>query len=204
VDRPLRLALIGVVIVTMAACSSTASQSPTGSPAEGATATTGDQGTPTVSGALPSFVLPHNATELEALLPDKLGTETLTKTSSTGADFAQSGIADPDLVAWLQAQGRSLSDISVASAFGVNSGTLIFAFRINGLDSNTSMAALETSLNKDLETPIPWTTATFSGKTVRTAQQSDGTIYVYGVADLVFEVFAKDPAIAAEALSKLP
>jgi hypothetical protein len=208
VDRPLRLALIGVLIVTMAACSSTATQSPTGTPAVGATATVGEQGTPTPAEsptlALPSFVLPHDAAELEALLPDKLGTETLTKSSSTGAVFAQSGIADPDLVAWLQAQGKSLTDISVASAFGLTSGTSILAFRINGLPFATMISGLETALNKDLNTPIPWTSATIGGKTVQTAPQSEGTVYLYGVADIMFEVFAKDPAIAAEALSKLP
>jgi hypothetical protein len=208
VDRSLRLALIGVVIVTMAACSSTATQSPTGNPAGGATPTTGEQGTPIPAGspteALPSFVLPHNATELEALLPDKLGTETLTKTSSTGADFVNSGIADPDLIAWLQAQGKSLTDISVASAYGLTSGTFILAFRINGLPYATMISGLETALNKDLETPIPWTSATVGGKSVQSAPQRDGTLYVYGVADILFEVFTKDPAIAAEALSKLP
>jgi hypothetical protein len=208
VDRSIRVALFSALIVTMAACSSTATQSPTGTLAGGATPTTGEQGTPTPvespTGALPSFVLPHNAAELEALLPDKIGTETLTKTSSTGADFAQSSFADPDLVAWLQAQGKSLTDISTATAFGLTSGTLIIAFRINGVPFATMISGLETALNKDLETPIPWTTSTVGGKSVRSAPQRDGTLYLYGVSDILFEVFAKDPATAAEVLSKLP
>jgi hypothetical protein len=213
VDRPIRLALIGALVVIVAACSSTATQSPTGAqpsatPAGGATSTAVVEATPTAAGSasetIPPFELPHNAAELEALLPDKLGTESLTKTSSTGSDFAQSGFADPDLVAWLQAQGKSLTDISTASAFGLNSGTLILAFRINGVPFATMNSGLETALNKDLETPIPWTTSTVSGKTVRSAPQRDGILYLYGVADILFEVFAKDPAIAGEALSKLP
>ena len=207
-DRPVGLALIGVVIVTVAACSSTATQSPTGTPAGAATPTTAVQATPTPAGspteALPTFVLPHDAAELEALLPDKLGTETLVKTSSTGAEFAALGGSTPALVAWLQALGKSLDDISTATAFGPTSGTTISAFRVNGVDHSTLIASVAVLRLTGQSTTVPWTSGTFGGKSVQTTQYSGGIVYLYGIADIIFEVDSSDAALAAEALSKLP
>ena len=210
--RFLHVGLIGLLVFIVAACSSTPNQGPGSTPTPtSVTAQATPNATPTEAAggatpttALPSFALPHNATELEALLPDKAGTEPLTKTSSTGADFVGSASADPDIVAWLQSQGKALTDVSVASAYGATSGALILAFRINGVDSSATIAALQASMNKDLGSPIPWTPATVGGKSVVTSPASEGTVYVYGVSDLVFEVFAKDQATAAELLSKLP
>ncbi len=208
-DRPLRLALIGVVIVTMAACSSTATQSPT-TPAGGATPTTGEQGTPTPAGgateALPSFVLPHNAAELEALLPDTLGGVTLQKSSWTGTDFVSQNSSNTELTAFLQSLGKSLNDISAAAAFSPTFDNSIFAFRVNGVDHNILISEFQKAENSGLNTPIPWTPATVGGKSVlqATTDTAGEMIYLYGVADLFFEVTSSDPAIAAEALSKLP
>jgi hypothetical protein len=213
VDRSLRLAIIGVVMVTMAACSSTATQSPTGpagTPAGGATPTSAEQATPTpgetASGALPSFQLPHNAAELEALLPDTLGGVTLQKSSWSGADFVNQNSTSTELVAFLQSLGKSLSDISAAAAFSPTFDNSIFAFRVNGVDHNILISEFQKAENTGLDTPIPWTSATVGGKSVfqATTDTAGEMIYVYGVADLFFEVTSNDPAIAAEALSKLP
>jgi hypothetical protein len=210
VDRPVRLALIGVVIVTMAACSSTPTQSPTGTPAGGATPTSGEQGTPTTaespSGALPSFELPHNAAELEALLPDTLGGVTLQKSSWTGTDFVSQNSSNTELTAFLQSLGKSLNDISAAAAFSPTFDNSIFAFRVNGVDHNILISEFQKAENSGLDTPIPWTSATVGGKNVfqATTDTAGEMIYLYGVADLFFEVTSNDPAIAAEALSKLP
>ena len=209
-DRPLRLALIGVVIVTMAACSSTATESPTGTPAGGATPTVAGQATPTpaetASGALPSFQLPHNAAELEALLPDTLGGVTLQKSSWSGTDFVNQNSTNTELVAFLQSLGKSLSDISAAAAFSPTFDNSIFAFLVNGVDHNILISEFQKAENTGLDTPIPWTSATVGGKSVfqATTDTAGEMIYLYGVADLFFEVTSNDPAIAAEALSKLP
>jgi hypothetical protein len=208
VDRPVRLALIGVVIVTMAACSSTATPSPTGTPAGAATPTTAVQATSTPAGnpteALPSFVLPHDAAGLEALLPDKLGTETLVKTSSTGAEFAAQGGSTPALVAWLQGLGKSLADISTATAIAPTAETTILAFRVNGVDHSILIAGLQKAVDTGLSTTTPWTSGTVGGKSVQTTELGGGAVYLYGVADIIFEVYSNDAALSAEALSKLP
>lgn len=207
-DGPIRLAFIGVVMVTMAACSSAATQSPTGTPAGGATPTAAGEATPTPAGgsteALPSFVLPHDAAALEALLPDKLGTETLVKTSSTGAEFAAQGGSTPALVAWLQGLGKSLNDISTATAIGVASETTILAFRVNGVDHSILIPGLRTALGTGISTTTPWTSGTVGGKSVQTTTLPGGVVYLYGVVDILFEVYSTDAALAAEALSKLP
>ena len=211
--------LLGLVAVALVGCASTASQSPgatgsalaaaTGTPAA-ATATpteaaSGPAGTPTAS-----FALPHNATELEALLPDRIGADTLTKFSWSGPDFIKTANSDnAELVAWLQALGKSLNDVSAAGAFDIStsgSGGTILAFRVNGVDHSTLLSSLQTAIAKGMDTPPTWTAATVGGKSVQQAptDSSGETQYLYGVADIVFIVVAKDQAWATEALSKLP
>jgi hypothetical protein len=110
------------------------------------------------------------------------------------------------LTTFLQSLGKSLSDISAAAAFSPTFDNSIFAFRVNGVDHNILISEFQKAENSGLDTPIPWTSATVGGKSVlqATTDTAGEMIYLYGVADLFFEVTTTDPAIAAEALSKLP
>jgi hypothetical protein len=210
--NPFRLVFAGSLALALVGCSSTASQAPgtTATPTTPAEQSAGATATPTEAASgtlvLPSFDLPHNAAELEALLPDKIGNETLTKSSSTGADFLKSTLADPAIVAWLQSLGKSPADVSVATAIGIQSSVLIFAFRVAGVDHTTLITALKKAVDDGMDTPLTWTPASVGGKNVETAVEpsQEGTVYLYGTADLVFEISAKDPAVAGEVLSKLP
>jgi hypothetical protein len=210
-----RPVVIGLVAVALMGCASTASQSPATSAAVTtaatesvvATTTTSTEAAITSAGSSTfSFALPHNAAELEALLPDKIGTATLTKLSWSGQDFVNANTGSPELKTWLESLGKSLSDVSAAAAFDVTGGTSIFAFRVNGVDHTTLFTAFQQAAIKSGETPTPYTNQTVGGKQVAVAP-ANGTgesNYVYGVADLIFIVSTKDPATAAEALSKLP
>jgi len=210
--RFLHVGLIGLLMATLAACGGTATQPPggTAAPTSAATAEATLAETPTeAAGAsptlvLPSFQLPHNATELEALLPDTLGGVKLQKFSWTGPDFVNQNSQNTELNAFLQSLGKSLSDISAAAAFSSTFDNSMFAFRVTGVDHSVLISEFQKAQNTGLTTPIPWTPATVGGKSVVTSPASEGTVYVYGVSDLVFEVFAKDQATAAELLSKLP
>jgi hypothetical protein len=210
--RHIRAGLLGLLVVVIAACSSQApatTETPTPAPVATAQATptpteAAGGATPTI--ALPSFALPHNATELEALLPDTLGGVTLQKFSWSGADFVNQNSTNTELTTFLQSLGKSLSDISAAAAFSPTFDNSIFAFRVNGVDHSVLISAFQKAMNNGLTTPVPWTPATVGGKSVLQApgNTTGETIYLYGVADLIFDVTATDPAVAAEALGKLP
>jgi hypothetical protein len=195
--------IAGLLTAALAACSSSGGASTTPSPTPTPTPTVAAS----ASSALPSFNLPSNAKELEALLPDTLGGAKLLKASMKGSDFVAQQTSSPELVAWLNSVGKSLNDVSAAYAFDVTgaSGGGIFAFRVAGVDHVTLIAGLQKSLQASDNT-ITWTSATVGGKSVETSKGSSetGTMYLYGAADVIFMVVAKDAAAAAEALSKLP
>jgi hypothetical protein len=212
-----RLFLTGLVAAAVMGCAGTASESPGASQSVTTTqavttaavttaATTTEPATTAAVSSSLGFELPHNAAELEALLPDKIGTATLTKLSWSGQDFVNANTGSPELKTWLQSLGKSLSDVSAAAAFDITGGTSIFAFRVNGVDHTTLFTAFQQAAIKSGETPTPYTNQTVGGKQVAVApaNSAEETNYVYGVADLIFIVSAKDPATAAEALSKLP
>ena len=203
--RPAIAAFAGLLTVVLAACSSSggATPSPTPSPTPVPTPSAGAS----ASGALPSFNLPSNAKELEALLPDTLGGAKVTKASMKGSDFVNSSSSNAELKAWLDSVGKSLNDVSAAFGF-VASGTsssAVFAFRVAGVDNGKLIDEFKKS--SDTSGPaMTWTSANVGGKNVQKATDSsqNATVYLYGSADLMFIVETNDPAIAQEALSHLP
>jgi hypothetical protein len=204
-NRAIRSAGVALLAITVAACSSGAASStptpiPTASPTPTVAATSS-------ASAGPSLDLPRNAKELEALLPDSIGGATLTKFSMKGSDFIQQGQVDPQLKSWLDSLGKSLDDVSVAYAFDITgaSQTGIFAFRVNGVDHTTLLNGLKTAMEQGSSEATNWTSTNIGGKSGVFAGTSDsGTTYLYGTADLVFFVVAKDKTTAADALSQLP
>jgi len=199
-----RWAPVGLLIVLLVACSSgggasAASPTPTPTPTVAASA----------SSALPSFTLPSNAKELEALLPDTLGGVTLTKASMKGSDFVNSATSNEELTSWLKGVGKSLNDVSAAYAFDLTGTTpaAIFAFRVQGVDSAQLIDGLKKSVDTSNSTTLTWSTANVGGKNVQQVADPNtagSTLYLYGTADIVFFVSTKDAATAAEALSALP
>jgi hypothetical protein len=221
-----RLFLTGLVAAAVMGCAGTASESPgasqsvtttqavtTAAVTTAATTTTEAATTAAVSSSL-GFELPHNAAELEKLLPDTIAGDTLTKFSWSGPDFVKTASTDnAEFVAWLQSLGKSLNDVSAAGAFDIplttsasTSGGSILAFRVNGVDHNTLISSFQTAAAKGMTNPPTWTSATVGGKSVQQAPSESGdlTQYLYGAADIVFVVASSNQAWATEALSKLP
>jgi len=197
-------AFAGLLTVVLVACSSgSGASTPTPSP----TPTPVPTPSAAASGALPSFNLPSNAKELEALLPDTLGGAKLTKASMKGSDFVNSSSSNPELKAWLDSLGKSLDDVSAAFGFVASgtSGSFIFAFRVQGVDHSKLMDEFIKTSNTS-GTAMTFTSANVGGKNVQKATDTsqNATIYLYGTADLLFLVETNDPAIAQEAISHLP
>lgn len=205
--------LIGLMVVLLVACSSSSGASPTPTPTPTPpppTPSPSVAASTAASQAIPSFVLPSNAKELEALLPDSLGGHTLTKASMKGSDFVNQSTQSPELIAWLNSLGKSLNDISVAYAFDMSGTTpsFIFAFRVAGVDHTTLFNAMQEAAAKSSEAPTDFTQQTIAGKSVQVATTSTSGIsttqYVYGAADVIFLIETSDQATAQEALSHLP
>ena len=207
----LRFAPAGLLalLILMAACSSsgtsssaTASQSAAASSAA-ASESASESADASASDALPSIDLPNSDAELEALLPDEIGGEAAQKFSMRGDEFmATAGPEFTDLIARLDAQAE---DVSVAGA-GAPSGASALAFQVRGTDNAQLLDELASSL-EDQGDVTGFEDATVGGKDVRRAAAGDeaqGSVYLYGVDDIVFFITTTDEDAAAEVLSDLP
>ena len=197
-------AVAGLLTVMLAACASNSgAATPTPSPTPVPTPSTGAS----ASELLPSFSLPSNAKELEALLPDTLGGAKVTKASMKGSDFVNSSSSNAELTAWLNSVGKSLNDVSAAFGFVASgsSGSAVLAFRVQGVDNAKLVDAFKSSSNIS-GTTMTWTSTNVGGKNVQEAKDPDTqtSTYVYGTADLLFLVETNDTKIAQEALQHLP
>ncbi len=199
-------AFAGLLTVTLAACSSSSgAATPTPSPTP--TPVPPPSTEASSSQLLPSFSLPSNAKELEALLPDTLGGVKLTKASYKGSDFVNSTNSNDEFKTWLNSVGKSLNDVSAAFGFAASgtSGSAIFAFRVQGVDNGRLVDAFKTSMGTTNST-MTWTSANVGGKNVQRSEDPDTktAIYLYGTADLLFFVTTNDTKVAEEALQHLP
>ena len=207
----LRFAPAGLLalLILMAACSSggtsaSATASPTAAASSEAASESADA---SASDALPSIDLPNSDAELEELLPDEIGGVTLTKFSMRGAEFMTQG--DQEFTDFLDRINAEADDVSVA--FGVSmdasqSGTGVFAFQVRGTDNDVLLDELAGSLEDD-GTATGFEDANVGGKDVRRAAAGDdaqGSVYLYGVGDIVFFITTTDEDAAAEVLSDLP
>lgn len=219
------IGLAGVLTIIVAACSSSPSSSSSASATPIPTATPTVAATPSAEAsgsevALPSIDLPHNAAELEALLPDKVGDVPMVKTSSTGKDFVTNDAQDnKEFTDFLSRLGASLDDVSVATAspdFQSNPElaadpskfTLVFAFRVAGANSDRLQTELETAMASGSSGTVDWAQKNIGGKNVDVAAlddaQAGGTTYVYTFQDITFAVIAASEQNAATVLSHLP
>lgn len=197
-------ALAGLVLV---ACGSSSSASPSqaGAASHAAQQSQAAQASQGAPGA--SFGAGVVA-ELEALIPNKVGTITMTKSSFRGNDYLIAPGADPQTIKFLNDVGVSPSNIAMAigSGFDQTAGSAVFVFivRAQGGDSSKLLSAFEGAMNANAASPLQWTNATVGGKQVQSAPGGTGNTYVYAKGDTVFWVIATKEADAVTVLGGLP
>ena len=158
---------------------------------------------PGFSFAMPSF---HGDENLEGMIPDTVGGETLTVMSMTGDQFLGNGSSSPELAGALQDLGKTTSDLSVA--FAGTSKISIVAFRVKGVAADALFTAFK-SAETDAFTS---TNVTYGGKSVVKLTPADGSIaYIYLKDDTMFVVGGAGAGdtvpsddLLNEAFSKLP
>jgi len=204
--------VVGSVMVVLWGCgsaapsTSTAASASVAAPSE-APSTAASQAEPSSaegssapsSQPVPSFSLPSEAKDLEALLPDTLCGSPATKASVAGASLANS--AGKEFLTGLAALGKSTSDVTFAFAFAT-SGCGAGIFRIAGVDQNTLQTAMLTAVQSGGQT---FAQSSLAGKTVFTDSSSgSGKQYVYFHGDAVIFATAPDDTKATEILQSLP
>jgi hypothetical protein len=200
----------GALLVTMWGCGGSAASSPSTAAAQPSTAAS--QPAPSAaessaagpssaeaSFAIPSFVLPSGAKDLEALLPATLCGETALKASMSGDQFMTT--ADATFKGILASLGKQASDVSFAIAGAAASGCSAGIFRIAGVDQNLLQ---QTFVAEEQKTGATVSQGSVGGKSVYISTQSGGKEYVYFKGDAVIFAQAKDEASAAGILQQLP
>jgi hypothetical protein len=192
------VALVGCTSGTSQSAASAASVEPSIAPSSAAPSEAAASTEPSL--ALPSFALPSTDKELEALIPNSLCGQNVTKASFSGATFAAT--ADPEFRQLLGALGKSPSDVSMAVGFTTSSGGCSAGiFRVKGADANqfkqVFLAAAATNGDNYTESSI-------GGKTVLADPKSDNIQYGYFKGDALFFAGADTPAHAAEVIAALP
>jgi hypothetical protein len=148
----------------------------------------------------------HADPELEAMLPAKLGGVVLLVESQAGTELATGSAA---FDAFLSSLGKTRADFTVASAYaqGGLKGAA-GAWRVKGADTAALLPAFKTTIQTSSATSLVTAEATIAGKQVTRigdpGQMARGSLYVFARGDTLFFVQTPDPALAAEALEKLP
>jgi hypothetical protein len=196
------LALVAAGATFIAACGGgAATTAPTVAPTL-APATQG-AGVPESSG-LPgfSFALPSgfNADkDLEALLPNTIAGETVTKLSLTGDTFMGAGQGTDDLQKVLTQFGKQPADLSVA--VGGTSKASVFAFRIKGVDANQMFGAFAAAQGSDVGTV---TDVTIAGKAAKKVVDPAGTVlYLYATGDALITISSTGDALTDAVLNEI-
>lgn len=199
-------ASVAASVGTSAAAStepSTSTEPSASAPASTEPGASSEASAPADSG-IPSFALPsfHEAPDLEAALPDKVGDQALQKLSFSGTGtFASGGSDSQDFVDLLTALGKSPSDFSLAVAGGDN--VSIGVFRVAGVDGNLLLNAFVQAAQKD-DTSTQVSDANRGGKSVKKVVSGSDTTYAYASGDKVFFVQSETDALVDQALSTLP
>ena len=215
------LAASAALAIFVAACSSSATPSPTAPPAAAASvapsaapstqasaapavsAAPAASTAPAASGALPSLTLPNEDTNLEALLPSTFGGAKLQKLSMKGADFLGQS-SNADLANALGSLGLTAADVSVAIASDIaeSSGLTFIAIRFAGADSSKLLQVFQAASQASGQTV---TSVNLGGKAALKATDSSGSSsYFYVKNDTILGVTAPDDATAATMLAVLP
>jgi hypothetical protein len=205
VNRFLTIAVTAIAGIVLVACGPAASSS-SSAPSTAASVAASQAPASSGGGAGPSFTAGAVA-DLEALIPDKVGTLTMVKTSAKGDEFLISSGSDPAIVKFVNDLGVKPSDISIAIGSAVStdgsSSLGMFVFRASGADTNRLIAAFKVANDSDRETPLVWSGATVGGKQVEKAVDGDTTFFLYAKGDVLF-FMSGDPASTEEVISGLP
>jgi hypothetical protein len=199
-------------IVLVAGCGSSSTPAPTVAPNGGSTsapasvapaassaAAASEQPAATDNGSLPGGgLLPGSAPELEAMLPSSVNGVAFQKTSFGGSAWpAGIPIGQSDLETFLQQNGKSLSDVSIAMATPTDTskaGTFLMAFQVKGVDGTKLADVLGGTSGSDL------TAATVGGKQVLQAGLPGMGVVLYVKNDVVFYVLALGDASLTDAI----
>jgi hypothetical protein len=156
---------------------------------------------------LGSFAIPSFAgdEELEALLPDSIGGQTVVKQSLTGQSFINLGMggaaAFEDTLAEM---GASIDDLSVA--IGSAGTVVLFAYQVEGQSANQVFAGLEAAFRAGGAGTV--SEITVGGRTVTQVTTPTETTYIYLASDVVFIIGGTGgtltPELLQDAVSQLP
>jgi hypothetical protein len=205
VNRFRTIALTAVTGFVLVACGPAASSS-SGEPGKSEAAASQAQAS-SGDGVQPSFTA-GAVSDLEDLIPDKVGDLTVTKQSVQTAEFLTAPGSDPGAVAFVEELGISASDISIAtgSASNADFSKFLFCFviRAQGVDSGRLVSAFQTATAASDSSPIQWSSATIGGKSVQTGGDDLGQNYIYAKSDVLFWVASTDATLAEQFISQLP
>jgi hypothetical protein len=229
-----RLAFLASIalVVLVGACSSAATPSPTAAPtpeptpaptaapasasatpeAPASAAATSEPSTAAQPSDLGSFgALMHGDPNLEAALPDKVGSTALQKLSFKG-DSSFLGAAGQSsqmqsIQAALAGLGKSMSDVGIAIAVPVDTSAgdsiSVGAYQIAGVDASAFWGAMQSAFAK-AASDAQVSDANVGGKSVKKVVATDTTTYIYPHGDTLFFVSGKDDSLVSQALSQLP
>jgi hypothetical protein len=207
-DRRLIGAALSLALAVAACGGSSASPAATAAPG-GATPAAADASAPggatpaatdasanqTAAASAPEISLtPGNATALEAMIPDTIGTTTMTKTSFDYSTIPWASLSSMfgsgDLDKILKDNGKTLADVKFAmgvstSASATGIPTMVYALQVAGLDATKFVSQLDSGYSSG-------TDMTVGGKSVKGALTAGfGTItYVHN--DVVFIAVASE------------
>ncbi len=204
-------ALLASVAVLAVACGSGGPSATPGGPSE-PPAETDDGLIP--SFALPSFALPSfdlgsfalpsfsSDEELEAMLPDEIGGQTVVKQSLSGEAFISMGFGGAEaLEPILGDLGASVDDLSVA--FGSAGAVVLIAYQIDGVPAAQLFSGLEEALQAGQGGSV--TQISVAGRSVTQVSTAGETTYIYLADDVVFIIGGQvTPGLLEETVIQLP
>jgi hypothetical protein len=205
----LRIAALAFALASTLAVGACGGSGATTAPTQ---ATPTDPGLPSIdvptfdlsSFSLPSFEIPSFAgdEELEALLPDSIGDQTVIKQSLTGQDFINLGFGSAAaLEDMLGEMGASIEDLSVAIG---SAGTLVlFAYQVEGQSADQVFDGLEAAFQAGGGGTV--TEIAVGGRSVIQVTTPTETTYIYLADDVVFIIGGSvTPELLQDAVSQLP
>jgi hypothetical protein len=148
----------------------------------------------------------HAAPDLEALLPTSLGGVALTIESQSGTDLRTSSVA---FDAFLASLGKTRADFSLASAYARKGlPAAVGAWRVQGASGAELLPSFKVALQASSATPLASAEEQLAGRPVTRigdkGQLAQGPLYAFARGDTIWFVQTIEPALAQEAMAKLP
>ena len=154
--------------------------------------------------ALPSFEIPSfdRDEELEAMLPDSIGGQTVIKQSLTGEAFVGLGMPGAaTLEDTLGDMGASIDDLSVA--IGGTGTVVLFAYQVDGQSAEQVFAGLEAAFQAGGAGTV--SDVTVGGRPVVQVTTPTETTYIYLARGVVFIIGGSvTPEQLVDAVAQLP